>query len=112
MKKACILAILTMSLFGTSGCLGSNYDAVIDYSTRPQNFIMRFELDKSYLIKRQGEEFKFAITTGLLNSDKVKVTWDKLKEERSLLRVKGRVPYLVYVDGLDYIYLYEASTGT
>ena len=42
MKKTLILAVLTMSLLGSSGCFGSSYDAVIDYSTKPQNFIMRF----------------------------------------------------------------------
>ena len=112
MKKLFILALLEMSLFGCGGCFSTGYDAVIDYSTKPQNFIMRFELNKKYLIKRQENEFRFAIMTELFNSDKIKITWNKLEEERSLLRVKERVPYLIYVDGLDYIYLYEESTGT
>ena len=112
MKKTLILAVLTMSLLGSSGCFGSSYDAVIDYSTKPQNFIMRFELNKKYVIKRQGEEFNFQVTTGFFNADKIKITWDKLQEERSSLRVSQRIPYLIYVDGKDYIYLYEESTGT
>ena len=112
MKKTLILAVLTMSLLGSSGCFGSSYDAVIDYSTKPQDFIMRFELNKKYLIKRQGEEFNFEVSTGRFNADKIKITWDKLQEERSSLRVSQRVPYLIYVDGLDYIYLYEERSGT
>ena len=112
MKKLFILALLEMSLFGCGGCFSTGYDAVIDYSTKPQNFIMRFELNKKYLIKRQENEFRFAIMTELFNSDKIKITWNKLEEERSLLRVKERVPYLIYVDGLDYIYLYEERSGT
>ena len=112
MKKVFILALLEMSLFGCGGCFSTDYDAVIDYSTKPQNFIMRFELNKKYLIKRQENEFRFAIMTELFNSDKIKITWNKLEEERSLLRVKERVPYLIYVDGLDYIYLYEERSGT
>ena len=112
MKKLFILALLEMCLFGCGGCFSTGYDAVIDYSTKPQNFIMRFELNKNYLIKRQENEFRFAIMTELFNSDKIKITWNKLEEERSLLRVKERVPYLIYVDGLDYIYLYEERSGT
>lgn len=112
MKKLFILALLEMSLFGCGGCFGSAPEAIIDYSTKPQDFIMRFELNKKYLIKRQGEEFNFEVSTGRFNADKIKITWDKLQEERSSLRVSQRVPYLIYVDGLDYIYLYEESTGT
>ncbi|MDY5044417.1 hypothetical protein, partial [Phascolarctobacterium sp.] len=91
---------------------GSAPEAIIDYSTKPQDFIMRFELNKKYLIKRQGEEFNFEVSTGRFNADKIKITWDKLQEERSSLRVSQRVPYLIYVDGLDYIYLYEERSGT
>ena len=112
MKKLFILALLEMSLFGCGGCFGSAPEAIIDYSTKPQDFIMRFELNKKYLIKRQGEEFNFEVSTGRFNADKIKITWDKLQEERSSLRVSQRVPYLIYVDGLDYIYLYEERSGT
>ena len=112
MRKVFILTLLAASLFGCGGCFGGSPDAIIDYSTKPENFIMRFELNKKYLIKRQGAEFNFEVSTGRLNADKIKITWDKLQEERSSLRVSQRVPYLIYVDGLDYIYLYEERSGT
>lgn len=112
MRKLLLLTLLTASLFGCGGCFGSSPEAVIDYSTKPQDFIMRFELNKDYLIKRHGEEFHFQVKTGFLNADKIKIIWNKLQEERSSLRVSQRVPYLIYVDGKDYIYLYEDSTGT
>lgn len=112
MRKLILLTLLTASLLGCSGCFGSGSATIIDYSTKPQDFIMRFELNKKYLIKRQGEEFTFQVTTGFFNTDKITITWDKLQEERSSLRVSQRVPYLIYVDGQDFIYLYEESTGT
>ena len=112
MRKLILLTLLTASLLGCSGCFGSGSATIIDYSTKPQDFIMRFELNKKYLIKRQGEEFTFQVTTGFFNADKITITWDKLQEERSSLRVSQRVPYLIYVDGQDFIYLYEESTGT
>ena len=112
MRKLILLTLLTTSLLGCSGCFGSGSATIIDYSTKPQDFIMRFELNKKYLIKRQGEEFTFQVTTGFFNADKITITWDKLQEERSSLRVSQRVPYLIYVDGQDFIYLYEESTGT
>ena len=112
MRRLFILTLLAASLLGCGGCFGSSPESIIDYSSKPQDFIMRFELNKKYVIKRQGEEFNFQVSTGFFNTDKIKIHWNKLEEERSSLRVSQRVPYLVYVDGQDYIYLYEESTGT
>ena len=78
MRKFLLLTLLTASLFGCGGCFGSSPEAVIDYSTKPQDFIMRFELNKDYLIKRHGEEFHFQVKTGFLNADKIKIIWNKV----------------------------------
>ena len=46
MRKLILLTLLTASLLGCSGCFGSSSATIIDYSTKPQDFIMRFELNK------------------------------------------------------------------
>lgn len=104
-----MVTLLAAALFGTTGCFASKPDTIIDYSAQPQNFILKLELNKSYLIKRNGEEFNFVVKTGFFDKDKLNIIWKKIAEERSLLRGSKRVPYLIYVDGRDYLYLYEAQ---
>lgn len=111
MRKLFLLTLLTAGIFGCGGCFGSNPEAVIDYGAMPPNFILPIEMDKTYLIRRQGQEFVAEIKTNMFSSDQYTVVWNKINEKRSNMNVTGRTPYLIYVDGKDYIYLWDKKTS-
>ncbi|WP_299446228.1 hypothetical protein [uncultured Phascolarctobacterium sp.] len=112
--KNYLLPFLTIGLTVAAplaGCYSSKPAALIDYSAQPQNFVLQLELDKSYIIKRNGEEFSLQVKTHTFSDSKVNIIWKKLDEEKSVLRVKKQVPYLIYADGKDFLYMYEKGNG-
>lgn len=112
------LAVLAGAIL--AGCTGTKVPekdpVILDYAQMPENFVKKIEMNTPYTIKRNGEDFPFLITlhAGASSSyGAVDLQWREWKrEEISILRASSRIPYLIYHEGRDYLYLVQENEKT
>jgi len=111
--KAGSLCLLSLFLFGSFGCAQDN-PLVFDYASQPEEFVVKLKPNQKYTIIRGKDKFPFSLTLNndmFLDNGTSHLIWNKIDRKAGMLRAKERIPYLIHVDGKDFLYIYGDRVG-
>ena len=111
--KLVSLCILSLFLFGSFGC-AQDKPVVFDYASQPEEFVVRLKPNQKYTIVRGKDTFPFSLTLKndmVMDNGTSHLIWNKIDRKTRMLRAKERVPYLIHVDGKDFLYIYGDRVG-
>ena len=107
------VCLLSLFLFGSFGC-AQDKPVVFDYSSRPEEFIVKLKPNQKYTIIRGKDSFPFSLTLKndmSLDNGTSHLIWNKIDRKARMLRAGERVPYLIHADGKDFLYIYGDRAG-
>ena len=107
------VSLLSLVLFGSFGC-AQNKPIVFDYASQPQEFVVKLKPNQKYTIIRGKDSFPFSLTLKndmVMDNGTSHLIWNKIDRKARMLRAKERVPYLIHVDGKDFLYIYGDRVG-
>ena len=111
--KVISLCMLSLLLFGSFGC-AQDKPIVFDYTSQPEEFVVKLKPNQKYTIIRGKEQFPFSLTLkndGFLDNGTSHLIWNKIDRKARMLRAKERVPYLIHAGGKDFLYIYGDKYG-
>ena len=111
--KLVSLCMLSLFLFGSFGC-AQDKPIVFDYASQPEEFVVRLKPNQKYTIVRGKDTFPFSLTLKndmVMDNGTSHLIWNKIDRKARMLRAKERVPYLIHVDGKDFLYIYGDRVG-
>ena len=111
--KLISLCMLSLFLFGSFGC-AQDKPIVFDYASQPEEFVVRLKPNRKYTIVRGKDTFPFSLTLKndmVMDNGTSHLIWNKIDRKARMLRAKERVPYLIHVDGKDFLYIYGDRVG-
>ena len=111
--KTVSLCMLSLLLLGSFGC-AQDKPIVFDYASQPEEFVVRLKPNQKYTIVRGKDSFPFSLTLKndiFLDRGTSHLIWNKINREARMLRASERVPYLIHMEGKDFLYIYGDRVG-